>query len=136
MRGDMARHKPPVGPLDVKLMDGGLVDLEFVIHVTQLAHRTGFDPRLRVAIGRLCEAGLLPDTLRPAYELLARLLVTLRLISPDAQEPSPAARDALVRACGVADWPALLAALDAARQSVRQAWRAIVARAENLAGEA
>jgi glutamate-ammonia-ligase adenylyltransferase len=136
MRGDMGRHKPPAGPLDVKLMDGGLVDLEFLIHVTQLARRTGFDPRLRVAIGRLCEAGLLPDTLRPAYELLARLLVTLRLISPDAQDPSPVARDALVRACGVTDWPALLAALDAARQSVRQAWGAIVARAGNLAGEA
>lgn len=136
MRGDMARHKPPKGPLDVKLMDGGLVDLEFVIHVTQLAHRTGFDPRLRVALGRLCDAGLLPGTLRPAHELLARLLVTLRLISPDADEPSPAARDALVRACGVADWPALLAALDAARQSVRQAWAAIVAQAGNGTGEA
>ncbi|WP_454884984.1 bifunctional [glutamine synthetase] adenylyltransferase/[glutamine synthetase]-adenylyl-L-tyrosine phosphorylase [Sphingomonas oryzagri] len=126
MRGDMARHKPPAGPLDVKLMDGGLVDLEFVIHVTQLAHHTGFDPRLRVALGCLCDAGLLPVALRPAYDLLARLLVTLRLISPDAEEPSPAARDALVRACGLPDWPALLAALDAARQEVRKAWDAIV----------
>ena len=136
MRGDMARHKPPAGPLDVKLMDGGLVDLEFVIHVTQLANRTGFDPRLRPALAALVGAGLLPEALRPAYALLARILVTLRLISPDAGEPSPAARDALVRACGVADWPALLAALDEARQSVRQAWGAIVAQAGNLAGEA
>ena len=136
MRGDMARHKPPAGPLDVKLMDGGLVDLEFVIHVTQLANRTGFDPHLRLALAALIDAGLLPEALRPAHELLARILVTLRLISPDAQEPSPAARDALVRACGLADWPALLAALDAARQSVRMAWGAIVA--QNLAptGEA
>jgi len=130
MRGDMARHKPPAGPLDVKLMDGGLVDLEFVIHVTQLANRTGFDPRLRPALALLVDAGLLPDALRPAYELMARILVTLRLISPDAQEPSPAARDALVRACGLPDWPALLAALDEARQSVRTAWGAIVAQAE------
>jgi len=136
MRGDMARHKPPAGPLDVKLIDGGLVDLEFVIHVTQLANRTGFDPRLRPALAALIDGGLLPEALRPAYELLARLLVTLRLISPDAQEPSPAARDALVRACGLPDWPALLAALDEARQSVRQAWGAIVAQAGNAAGEA
>ena len=27
MRGDMARHKPPSGPLDIKLGEGGLVAL-------------------------------------------------------------------------------------------------------------
>ncbi|MBA2933443.1 bifunctional [glutamine synthetase] adenylyltransferase/[glutamine synthetase]-adenylyl-L-tyrosine phosphorylase [Sphingomonas sp. CGMCC 1.13654] len=136
MRGDMARHKPPAGPLDVKLIDGGLVDLEFAIHVTQLGNRTGFDPRLRVALSALIDAGLLPEALRPAYELLARILVTLRLISPDAQEPGPAARDALVRACGLPDWPSLLAALDEARQSVQQVWGAIVTQAGHAAGEA
>ena len=129
MRGDIARHKPPTGPLDVKLMDGGLIDLEFVVHVTQLRQRTGFDPRLPKAIEQLAAAGLLPAGLMRAHDLLTRLLVTLRLISPDAQEPSPAARETLVRACGVADWPALLAALEEARQSVRNAWRAIVAEA-------
>jgi glutamate-ammonia-ligase adenylyltransferase len=129
MRGDIARHKPPVGPLDVKLMDGGLIDLEFVVHVTQLRCRTGFDPRLPEAIGQLVAAGLLPAELMRAHDLLTRLLVTLRLISPDAQEPSPAAREALVRACNVKDWPALLAALEEARQSVRNAWSVIVAEA-------
>src|SRR3546814_14539249 len=28
MRGDIARHKPPSGPLDAKLVGGGLIDLE------------------------------------------------------------------------------------------------------------
>jgi glutamate-ammonia-ligase adenylyltransferase len=135
MRGDIARHKPPVGPLDVKLMEGGLIDLEFVVHVTQLRYRAGFDPRLPEAIDALVAAGLLPAGLIAAHDLLTRLLVTLRLISPSAEAPSPAARDALVRACGMADWPTLLAALEQARQSVRQAWAGIVAQAVAQAGE-
>ena len=32
MREEMARHKPPAGPLDIKLGPGGLVDLEFAVH--------------------------------------------------------------------------------------------------------
>jgi glutamate-ammonia-ligase adenylyltransferase len=131
MRNDIAAHKPPTGPLDVKLMPGGLVDLEFLVHVTQLNYRVGFDPRLGVAVGRLIEAGLLPAPLRAAHDLLTRLLVTMRLIAPTAAEPGAAARDAIARACNVADWPALLAGLDEARQSVGGAWR----RVANGAGE-
>ena len=36
MRTEMERHKPPQSPLDVKLGPGGLVDLEFAVHVLQL----------------------------------------------------------------------------------------------------
>ena len=32
MREEMATHKPPAGPLDAKLLPGGLVDLEFAVH--------------------------------------------------------------------------------------------------------
>ena len=46
-------------------MAGGLVDLEFVVHVTQLRHRTGFSPRLGEAIAMLVEAGLLPSAIAP-----------------------------------------------------------------------
>ncbi|HEY0269838.1 MAG TPA: glutamine-synthetase adenylyltransferase, partial [Sphingomonas sp.] len=129
MRGDVARHKPPAGPLDVKLMPGGLIDLEFVVHVTQLRDRIGFDPRLPEAIAALVAAGRLPAALGPAHDVLTRLLVTLRLVSPSSAEPSPPARAAIARACGAADWPAVLAGLDAARQSVSECWRRIVAEA-------
>jgi glutamate-ammonia-ligase adenylyltransferase len=129
MRGDIARHKPPAGPLDVKLMDGGLVDLEFVVHVTQLRYRTGFSPRLDAAIAALVAAGLLPAAIGPAHDLLTRVLLAMRLMSPTATEPGPAARQAIARACGVADWAALLAVLDEARQSVGEAWRRIAAEA-------
>jgi [glutamine synthetase] adenylyltransferase / [glutamine synthetase]-adenylyl-L-tyrosine phosphorylase len=125
MRGDMARHKPPSGPLDVKLVPGGLVDLEFTVHVTQLLHRSGFDPRLPVAIAALVEAGLVPAGLPGAYGLLGRMLVAMRLIAPKGEAPPPAGRAAIARACGVADWPALLAAYEEARHSVADAWRTL-----------
>ncbi len=129
MRADVARHKPPSGSLDVKLMPGGLIDLEFVVHVTQLRHGTGFDPQLSRAIAALISAELLPAALAPAHDLLTRMLVTLRLMAPDGAEPGAAVREAIVRACRLPDWPALLAALDEARQSVSDAWARIVAQA-------
>ncbi|MEO5867206.1 MAG: glutamine-synthetase adenylyltransferase, partial [Sphingomonas sp.] len=46
MRGEMAVNKPPAGPLDAKLLPGGLVDLEFAVHTTQLVNRAGFDADL------------------------------------------------------------------------------------------
>ncbi len=125
MRRDITRHKPPAGPLDVKLLSGGLVDLEFTVHVTQLEHRTGFDPRLPGAIAALVTAGLLPAALAPAHDLLTRMLVALRLIAPAAIEPPSPAQAALARACGVADWTTLLEALAAARAEVSTAWRRI-----------
>ncbi len=129
MRGDIARHKPPAGPLDVKLMEGGLVDLEFVVHVTQLRYGIGFDPRLGRAIEALVAAGLLPGALSGAHDLLTRILVTMRLSAPNAAEPGPAAKDLIAGVCGEADWPSLLAMLAEARQSVGEAWRGIVAQA-------
>jgi glutamate-ammonia-ligase adenylyltransferase len=132
MRSDIARHKPATGPIDVKLMDGGLIDLEFTIHVHQLLSHIGLDPSLPKAIAALIEAQRIPGALLSAHDLLTRILVAMRLMSPDAAEPGPAVREAIVRACGLADWPALLAALDAARQSIRTAWGAIVAQAEIL----
>ena len=128
MRAEMAAHKPPAGPLDAKLLDGGLVDLEFAVHVQQLCHRTGFDPRLGRAIDALAGQGLLPPALRPAHDFLTRLLVTLRLVAPDAQPPGERTRALIARALGLPDWEAVVATLDATRQEVRQCWADIQAR--------
>jgi glutamate-ammonia-ligase adenylyltransferase len=122
MRGDMARHKPPSGPLDAKLLPGGLVDLEFSVHLTQLQHRTGFDPHLGSAIRQLVDAGLLPDTLAAANDLLTRLLVTLRLVAPDAAEPPPATRALIAQVLRQDDWDAVLAAFATTRQEVAAVW--------------
>lgn len=122
MRDDMAAHKPPQGPLDAKLLPGGLVDLEFAVHTRQLIRRTGFAPNLRQAIEALVEQGLLPPALGDAHDFLTRLLVTLRLVAPDAEPPASASRPVVAHAVGVADWPQVVASLDRHRQEVGGAW--------------
>ena len=125
MRADMAAHKPPKGPLDAKLLPGGLVDLEFAVHVRQLDRRTGFDPHLGAAIALLAGQGLLPASLGAAHEFLTRLLVTMRLVAPDAQPPGPATQPMVAHAVGTQDWDALVASLDRHRQEVADAWAAV-----------
>lgn len=127
MRGDIARHKPPATDLDVKLVPGGLVDLEFLIHVTQFRHNTAFAPDLGEALAQLVAAGHLPAALVAALDLMTRFLIVSRLVSPTSTEPAPATRPLVARACGVADWDALLESYAKARQSVGDAWRALAA---------
>ncbi|OHT21387.1 Glutamate-ammonia-ligase adenylyltransferase [Sphingomonas haloaromaticamans] len=127
MRGEMARHKPPSGPFDVKLIEGGLVDCEFAVHVQQLRHRTGFDPRLGEAIRMLVDDGLLSSDLAVAHALLARMLVTFRLVSPRGGEPLPVSRPLVAEACGQPNWDALVIAYDAARAVVRDEWARVSA---------
>ncbi len=123
MRAEMAAHKPPQGPLDAKLLRGGLVDLEFLVHYLQLRERTGFDPDLGRAVDTLVDSGLAPSGLREALALMTRLLIAGRLLAPDLAEPPPAAAAALAETCGFADLPALLHAFADARQAVAAAWR-------------
>ncbi|MBT2186590.1 bifunctional [glutamine synthetase] adenylyltransferase/[glutamine synthetase]-adenylyl-L-tyrosine phosphorylase [Sphingobium sp. H33] len=123
MRGDIATHKPPAGPLDVKLAPGGLIDLEFLIHVTQLTHRTGFSPNLALALEQLVEAGLLDPALRDAHALLTRYLIVSRLVTPQSSEPAEESRWLVAKACGALDWEGLLARIEDARQVIGASWR-------------
>jgi len=122
MRGDIARHKPPSSPFDVKLIDGGLIDAEFAVHLLQLRHRTGFDPRLRTAMRLLADQGLIDSAVIAAHELLTRMLVTLRLVSPTSGEPPPASKPLVARTCGEADWDSLVKAYETSRALVSAAW--------------
>ncbi|MEZ5654663.1 MAG: bifunctional [glutamine synthetase] adenylyltransferase/[glutamine synthetase]-adenylyl-L-tyrosine phosphorylase [Sphingobium sp.] len=129
MRGDIAKHKPAAGALDVKLAPGGLVDLEFLVHVTQLSRGTGIDPDLSASIKALAGEGLLPPELEEAHDILTRYLIMSRLVSPDSTEPAEATRAMVAERCGASDWGDLLAKLDTARQSVAHCWNGIVASA-------
>ncbi|MFN3943417.1 MAG: bifunctional [glutamate--ammonia ligase]-adenylyl-L-tyrosine phosphorylase/[glutamate--ammonia-ligase] adenylyltransferase [Allosphingosinicella sp.] len=129
MRAEIAAHKPARGPFDIKLGDGGLIDLEFAVQALQLAHRAGLHANLGAAIAELVEEGLLPGGIADAWRLLTRMLVTLRLVSPRSDEPPPASRPLVAQACGMEDWDALLAAHDRARQSIYEVWRSIAATA-------
>jgi len=127
MRADIAKHKPPVGEMDVKLVPGGLVDLEFLIHISQFRHGMAFDPDLGKALAELVEAGHLPSDLIAAHDLITRYLVVSRLVSPKSTEPREASRELVARACGMESWDALLDSYAHARQSVRDTWDALAA---------
>ena len=122
MRAEMAVHKPPKGPLDVKRLRGGLVDLEFIVHFLQLREGIALEPALENAIAGLCQAGLLPDDFARHMAVLIRILVSARLLAPDGELPPPAPAKAMARACGGEDMPALLQRLAGARQGVAQVW--------------
>jgi glutamate-ammonia-ligase adenylyltransferase len=125
MRLEIARHKRPKGPFDIKLTPGGLVDLEFAVHVLQLTRHEGLATRVGTAVAGLIEAGLIPPGIAGAHALLARLLITLRLVAPDGGEPAVASHALVARACGTESWEELLEAHEAARQSIGNLWRSI-----------
>ncbi|MDP8913793.1 MAG: bifunctional [glutamine synthetase] adenylyltransferase/[glutamine synthetase]-adenylyl-L-tyrosine phosphorylase [Pseudomonadota bacterium] len=127
MRSDMAAHKPAKGPFDIKLGDGGLVDLEFAVHALQLRHHVALHPHLERAIEALVREDLVPEDIVDSHRLLTRMLVTLRLVSPSSAEPPPASRPLVAKACGMEDWNSLLAAHDSARHRILTLWRDVAA---------
>lgn len=125
MRSEMERHKPPRSALDVKLGRGGLVDLEFAVHVLQLTRHVGLDPRLEVALEQLAADGLIGKNVLDAQKLLTRMLVMLRLVAPGDVKPTAETWQLVAEACGAESWDALLAQHDATRQSIAALWNGI-----------
>jgi glutamate-ammonia-ligase adenylyltransferase len=122
MRKDMAAHKPPKGELDVKLLPGGLVDMEFIIHRLQLEKHVGIFPQLAPAIDALVIDGQLPAAFAQGYELLGRLLVMVRLVAPDCAAPAEAAQALIADSLGYANWEDLNAAIRDYRGVVIGQW--------------
>ncbi|MEL6486533.1 MAG: bifunctional [glutamate--ammonia ligase]-adenylyl-L-tyrosine phosphorylase/[glutamate--ammonia-ligase] adenylyltransferase [Pseudomonadota bacterium] len=134
MRAQIAQHKTPTGPLDVKRLRGGLVDCEFLIHFFQLRGVSGdgtalaeqypeaYSPDLGTAIPSLTAAGLLPASFREDYDLLTRMLTALRLLAPGGIEPPVCAAGALARACRKQSYEEMLADFTAARGRVCALW--------------
>lgn len=125
MRGEMAAHKQAKGPLDAKLLRGGLVDIEFLVHYLQLRHGEALTPDLGDAIARLVEGGHLPAAIADAHGLMTRLLVGTRLLAPDLTRPNAAAAALLARQSGCEDYACLTGHLHAARSDVAKAWQDI-----------
>jgi len=117
LRGRIARELPPFGPLDVKYRDGGLLELEFVAQVLQLAHAHATPSVLATgtaeALDRLAAAGILAEeehaALRRASFLyrtvqgLLRLTVGKPRSAADLPEPVAAAIAHAARAVDLAD---------------------------------
>jgi [glutamine synthetase] adenylyltransferase / [glutamine synthetase]-adenylyl-L-tyrosine phosphorylase len=125
MRKEMAAHKPPKGALDVKLLTGGLVDMEFIVHTLQLEKREALFPQLGKAIETLTAAGHLSAEFAQADALLSRLLVMIRLIAPDCDIPPEAARVLIAKSLDHEDWDSLMAAIRDYRGVVTDQWYAL-----------
>jgi glutamate-ammonia-ligase adenylyltransferase len=125
MRTEMAAHKQARGSLDAKLLRGGLVDIEFLVHLLQLRHREALTPHLDEAISQLIETGRLPGTIGEAHSLMTRLLVGTRLLAPDLEKPKSAAAALLARQSGCEDYDELIQRLHEARRDVAATWRDI-----------
>lgn len=123
MRNEVLAAKPAQGPLDVKLLRGGLVDSEFLIHYLQLREGIGLDPALEVAIAQLAEAGLLPREHADNHLALTRFLVAERLFAPDGSEPPEPVQEALAHACKQESYAALLQSLVEARHAIAAQWK-------------
>ena len=128
MRRDMAAHKPPKGELDVKLLPGGLVDLEFIIHALQLESGQALHPQLDKAIAALIAIGKLPAEMADAYSLLSKLLVLVRLVTPDCHVPSEPAQALIAKSLGYQSWAELLSAIKHFRDVVTGQWQLLLER--------
>lgn len=125
MRKEMAAHKPPKGELDVKLLPGGLVDLEFIVHALQLEQHVALHPQLGKAVDGLIAASHLPPDFAAAYALLGRLLVMVRLVAPDCDTPSEAAQVLIAKSLGHDHWDGLMASIRDYRGVVTAQWQAL-----------
>ena len=126
MRRDMAEHKKPKGELDVKLLPGGLVDIEFIVHALQLKTGDGLYPQLGQAIKALVVAGHLTQEFADADALLSRLLVLVRLIAPDCGTPAEPAQMLIARSLEFEAWADLTPAIRAARETVLKTWKGLL----------
>ncbi len=89
MRALMARERPPRHPFDLKLVAGGLVDLEFIAQSAQLVARAQLDaPQAPTAavLRRLGETGLVPEGERLA-EIHAVYATVLQVMSAALADP-------------------------------------------------
>jgi [glutamine synthetase] adenylyltransferase / [glutamine synthetase]-adenylyl-L-tyrosine phosphorylase len=125
MRADIALHKPPKGPFDVKLLPGGLVDAEFAIHALQLCGAAPSAPQLDRSAALLVAAGAVSPAFPAAQALLNRFLILLRLASPDCGEPSGPAKTLIANCLGEENWTQLATKLDQAKTIVTQQYSVI-----------
>jgi glutamate-ammonia-ligase adenylyltransferase len=136
-RMELELGKEGPGRIHLKFGAGGLVDVEFLVQVLQLAHGARHPalrtPSTRGALERLGALGVLPpDTAREllaAYDFLRRLLRALRLRQARPPDCLPAAGDVLARLArelGLAGGRALLARHREVAERVRAEYRRVV----------
>ncbi len=137
MRALIAQEKGDSDPFDLKLVKGGLMDIEFVAQYLSLAfahaHPGILDVSTRKVVDKAGRAGLLSgahvETLIGAHRLYTDATQFMRLAIAGEFDPAKAAagvKRRIAAAAGFPDFQAFVAALDEARKRVRAAFEAIV----------
>jgi glutamate-ammonia-ligase adenylyltransferase len=137
MRALIAHEKGDRDLWDLKLVRGGLMDIEFVAQYLSLAFAFArpeiLDVSTRRAIDKAGRAGLVEarhvETLVEAHRLYTDATQFMRLAIAGPFDPKTAAsgvKRRIAAASGYPDFEAFVAALDEARKRVREAFEAIV----------
>ena len=136
MRTLLAQEKPPWGYWDLKLNDGGLVDIEFTAQFLQLINAQAGGPLLHntgEALIALADRGLAPaqamKQLLSAWRLQQDLTQLLKVTLEDGADPDrePAAlRMMLARAGQASSFARLRSKLDSARVATRRTFVRLV----------
>ena len=128
MRALMAKERPPRHPFDLKLVDGGLIDLEFIAQSAQLLARPAIDrPQAQTAIvlARLGEIELVPEGARLA-EIHATYTTVLQVMSAALADPfrtegwTDAFRDLLAQLTNTPSFARLTEDIEEMRGEVRE----------------
>jgi glutamate-ammonia-ligase adenylyltransferase len=137
MRGLIAKEKGDDDIWDLKLVAGGLIDIEFIAQYLQLAFARGRPTILDVSTRKVVEeagrTGLITaeqgEVLVDAHRLYTDTTQFMRLSTSGLFDPDKAAAGVKRRIAGSSGFPdfeALAAALGEARKRVRAAFQAIV----------
>ena len=136
MRALMRRERPPSGAWDLKLADGGLVDIEFAAQYLQLVGAAAGGPlevNTSAALASLRQAGAAPerdlDALIKAWRLQQSLSQLLKLALDDGADPmaEPARfRTVLAKAAGVRGFGQLQTVLSREQAAAHGAYARLV----------
>jgi len=114
MRARLERDKPATSSWDLKLREGGLLDIEFVAQAGLVAHRLGGEPATRSALEKLAANGWLHKSdarqLAEAHSLYEAVTQLTRLAHGSGFDPRDASEPfarRLARAAGCSDMAAL-----------------------------
>jgi len=138
MRELIAREKPASDPWDLKLVGGGLLDMEFIAQYLTLAHAHErpelADVFTRTIFARAANAGFLSfddaATLSDAHRLFAEATQIMRLTVPGAFDPKATAsgvKRRIATATHLPDFEALAASLEEARAGVGEVFARLLA---------
>lgn len=139
MRALIAQEKAPDGPFDLKLIPGGVVDVEFIAQYLTLIHAAAHPELVGLdTLDAIEKAGALelltPDqteTLSEAHRLYSRLTQVLRIVLIDdrhVDEQSPAFKRKLAQAAGLPSYKLLLSEVAATAKHVRAIFEKVIGR--------